>query len=314
MANPEPKKGGVNPVPLKCPACDQNDLKALGSLPKMFGVFKLITPGNLYACPRCFLFFRHPYPSESEIENAYRTFASNGWADSLKRVDFDMAVDFISKTYRTGNIMDVGCYDGEWLKRLPGGYQKYGVELSIPARNAAQQHGIVLVGTSINDIEVNRPMFHAITLMDVIEHLPRPLDALKRAANLLLPGGVVIVSTGNTDALLWKFMRRDYWYYYPEHVTFTNHRWFMWVAEQLDLEMVLFKKIPHRKGSVFEKWRQLMNCVFYKVLELTRPYEWLYHISVHIYPFNRVKNWSFAPLADLMKDHMFIVLKSKSDP
>jgi len=279
----------------------------------MQGVFELQSPGKLYECDTCFLLFRHPYPSESEIEEAYSNFTSYVWSESLNRVDFDLTVDFINKTCQAGNIMDVGCYNGELLKRLSADYQKYGVELSMPARKAAQRHSIHLIGTSINHIEVNRPMFHAITLLDVIEHLHRPVDALRRVLKLLLPGGVVIISTGNTDFPLWKLMRRDYWYYFPEHVTFTNLRWFDWAAKQLDLDIVRFKRIPHTRGSAFRKWQQLINCLFYKFLQVIRSYPRFYNAIVYLYPFNRVKDWSFAPLADHLKDHMFIVLKSKKN-
>jgi len=296
-----------------CPACNALDISDLGPISINLGTIPLADPGRIYRCARCAILFRRPYFSSSQLIEIYRAFPDNYWDYAECRIDFDMALRTIATMLPSGRVLDVGCYRGDFLGMLPNGYQKYGIEPSEAAREVARERGFSLLGSSLEQVAANGPRFHFITLLDVVEHLPRPMDALRKAADLLLPGGVVIISTGNTDFPLWKLMRRDYWYYCPEHVTFTNRRWFDWAAKQLDLDIVRFKKIPHAKGSAFRKWQQLINCLLYKILEVIKPYPRFYNLMVYPYPFNRVKNWSFAPLADHLKDHMFIVLKSKSD-
>ena len=46
------------------------------------------------------------------------------------------------------------------------------------------------------------PSFDAITLWDVIEHVPDPLDTMRRVASLLKPGGVVMILTPNLGSPL----------------------------------------------------------------------------------------------------------------
>jgi 2-polyprenyl-3-methyl-5-hydroxy-6-metoxy-1,4-benzoquinol methylase len=49
-------------------------------------------------------------------------------------------------------------------------------------------------------MEIQNLTFHAITLFDVIEHLFYPLMPLQRLSNAMLPEGILILSTGNTEA------------------------------------------------------------------------------------------------------------------
>ncbi len=295
-----------------CPACDENSITKLGPLREICGAVALPTPGHLYQCDSCTLLFRHPYILESDLENAYSDFFSEIWANPRQRPDFELSANVIQNSYSKGDILDIGCFQGDFLQLLPDTYQKFGIEPSKPARKIARQRGIDLVGTSIHRVDTNHSMFHAITFLDVFEHLPRPIDALKKSVSLLFPGGIIIVATGNSDYFLWRLMRRDYWYYFPEHVVFANPRWFNWAAEQLNLDIIMVKTIPHIKGAISKKCRQVLNCLAYTLFERMRAHDRLFRTAGHIYPFSRVKRWASAPLANLLPDHIFVVLKSKA--
>src|SRR5256885_270965 len=49
--------------------------------------------------------------------------------------------------------------------------------------------------------DLDRRDFAAIVFWHSLEHLPRPADALARAAELLAPGGVLVVAAPNSDSL-----------------------------------------------------------------------------------------------------------------
>jgi SAM-dependent methyltransferase len=298
---------------VSCPACDETTTKKLGPLREICGAIDLYVPGHLYQCDSCTLLFRHPYILESDLEKAYENYSSNTWADTRERSAFNLSAGVIRSSFEEGNVLDIGCFQGDFLKRLPDTYQKFGIEPSNPAREIARKRGIDLVGYSIHRVVTNCSMFHAITLLDVFEHLPRPIDALKKSLSLLLPGGIIIVATGNSDYFLWRLMRRDYWYYFPEHVVFANPRWFRWAAKQLNLDIIMVRTIPHIKGSISKKCRQVFNCFVYWLFKHIRIYDRLFRTAGYIYPFSRVKKWTSAPLANLLPDHILVVLKSKAD-
>ena len=57
--------------------------------------------------------------------------------------------------------------------------------------------------------------FDVISMADVLEHMPFPGEALKRARALMPRGGALFISMPNTDCLTWKLLDRDgknpYW-------------------------------------------------------------------------------------------------------
>lgn len=297
---------------LPCPACGKNLTTKLGKLKPTEGVIRLRDPGYLYHCVTCGLLFRHPYPSPARLAEAYSKLPSDQWVYPEDRPDFALAVNVIRNTYPSGSILDVGCFRGDFLTMLQGNYQKYGIEIADSACEIARQRGITLIGSSIDQVEVNRPMFHVITLLDVVEHLPYARTSLERMTDLLLPGGIVILSTGNSDSLPWRLMRCDYWYYFPEHVSFFNPRWFHWVANKLNLDVVLIKKFSHYRGPVIERWRQLARCFVFWTAKHVDQYLSVHRVIQSLYSSSKLSRWSSPPKTHLWRDHMLVVLRSAS--
>lgn len=301
--------GLSNTLTVSCLSCGNTSTRCLGKLCANSGVINLTDPGNLYECPKCSLLFRHPYLNSSELLQSYGNLSDDLWEYSADRPDFNLTADIIHRSKYPGSVLDIGCYRGDFLLQISDKYQKYGVEISKKARQIAIQRGITLIGSSIDSIEIDKPMFDIITLMDVIEHLPNPMESLQKLVKLLSPGGMIILSTGDTSALPWYFMRCDYWYYYYEHVTFFNPKWFKWAAKKLNLNVVDIKSFSHFKGTQKEKWSQFAKSVAFWVVGQTNKKPLIKKIITSVYPFSKVQTWGGAPNTKLWKDHMLVVLK-----
>ena len=124
-------------------------------------------------------------------------------------------------------LLDVGCGTGEFLRvAAERGWQCAGVEIS----PYAAEYGRARYGLDISEGALTANLFpthafSAITLWDVVEHLPDPLTTLAICAQLLKPKGVLAISTGDIGSLCARVCGR-YWHLFnlPEHVFFFSRR------------------------------------------------------------------------------------------
>ena len=93
-----------------------------------------------------------------------------------------------------GSMLDVGCGDGLFFDRLACFGEVWGVEsdeslVSADSRHRARIH----LGPFDSTFEPGR-RFGLVLMLDVLEHLPDPVGAVRKAAGLLEPGGRVLIT------------------------------------------------------------------------------------------------------------------------
>jgi len=104
-------------------------------------------------------------------------------------------------TARPRRLLDVGAHAGRLMSLARrAGWDVEGIELNPrTAAQAAASTGATVHQGSIFSVEPTPP-FDAITLIDVLEHIPEPRRALARAAAWLRPGGAIAVKVPNGAA------------------------------------------------------------------------------------------------------------------
>ena len=99
-------------------------------------------------------------------------------------------------------LLDVGCGDARFLADASGVTQAYGVDFSYRALSFARQlvPQSAFAQCSATALCFPDGKFDAVTLLDVIEHIPDELElqVMREAHRVLRPGGHVVVTT-NTD-------------------------------------------------------------------------------------------------------------------
>ncbi len=162
-------------------------------------------------CLNCGQRFVWPVPSDSVLAGIYDRgyyrggHGSVGFSDyaaltTARRRMFARHLERVERLVAPGRVLDVGCATGDFLK-VAGerGWDAVGVDPS-PAREQAIAAGGRLVGRTIDDADVAPRSLDLITFWDVLEHLPDPVASLRRARQLLAPGGLVAATVPNAGS------------------------------------------------------------------------------------------------------------------
>jgi 2-polyprenyl-3-methyl-5-hydroxy-6-metoxy-1,4-benzoquinol methylase len=144
-----------------------------------------------------------------------------------------------------GRVLDVGTGYGFFLEALEkAGYEAYGVEASAHAAEQARRRTraeVVQQGAE-EPFPFPGDHFDAVTLLDVIEHLPDYPAALASCRRCLRPGGRLFVITLNAHSLARPLLgKRWAWYQDSTHVHMFTARRLREGLEEAGLEVETLK-------------------------------------------------------------------------
>ena len=101
-----------------------------------------------------------------------------------------------------GRLLDIGAHAGRFVAAARhAGWEAEGVELNpSTAAYAAGASGSVIHCGNIHSFEVSGRGFDAVTLTDVLEHVPDPRAVLRRVQRFIVPGGWLSIKVPNAPA------------------------------------------------------------------------------------------------------------------
>jgi SAM-dependent methyltransferase len=201
-----------------CPLCGQLDAEIVleGQDPTRTGVSSSCFA--VVRCRNCTLHYTNPRPDRESIGNFYPTdykphrrpnkMAAPRTAPLWARVMGRSRERLGDIPWpEAGRLLDFGCGGGSYLKRMADrGWEVTGLDASVGAvREVQEALGLkALVGT-LPHSDLSPGGFDVITMWHSLEHVHRPMEILREAYGLLVPGGKLIVSCPNIDSLpyLW---------------------------------------------------------------------------------------------------------------
>ena len=190
---------------------------------------------NIVKCNKCGLVYVNPRLSQTAINKLYNDdyFTGKGFDKSVQ-----YETEFLTESQKTTlsdwdistiksflnnqqinkfSLLDVGCGMGLFLlKANKQNFKSQGLELSSFAVNFATSKGLNVQNNSIFSNSLKENSYNVISLKEVIEHLPDPKAALQTMYNLLLPGGLLFLTTGNYNCPERKLRGADWFYFMPK--------------------------------------------------------------------------------------------------
>jgi SAM-dependent methyltransferase len=105
---------------------------------------------------------------------------------------------------RRGTVLDVGCGGGRFLSLcLAKGWKAVGVELSRDAVAHARQRGLKVHSQAWPVPAIADESVEAVTFINVLDHLSDPFEALREAARVLKPEGLLYIRVPNAPLHVW---------------------------------------------------------------------------------------------------------------
>ena len=271
------------PHDMSCTTCGSADLDP----------YLRASVGTVLQCRSCRVVFLSPEEQASKKADAlyskdYFTeregyFFHDGVADASGHEsphieDFRLGLDLIAGHVRPpGRLLDVGCATGSFLSLAKQtGWDCRGVEVSsFAAAQARERSGCEVFNGQFADAPFADGAFDVVTMWDLLEHLPDPVTALRKAGTLLKANGLLLVNTPNEDSLTRRVARFLYhgtggWLQAPVNRLYHHYHLYYFSASTLaplfgeagfDLIALKTKPIPISRGRISPATKIVMHAL-----------------------------------------------------
>jgi 2-polyprenyl-3-methyl-5-hydroxy-6-metoxy-1,4-benzoquinol methylase len=124
--------------------------------------------------------------------------------DALLRERFGHYLDVLDAHVPAGRIVDVGCAAGLFLDVARArGWDVHGVEISEYAASIARErHDLAVETGDVTDVALEPGSFDVVAMLDMLEHAPDPVAALRHVRPLIAPGGALLLVLPNDRNLV----------------------------------------------------------------------------------------------------------------
>lgn len=129
-------------------------------------------------------------------------------------------------------LLDIGCGSGEFLDYAKNsGFKTVGIEPSLEAASEARGKGIEVHCSSFEEFCCRHDrgsveeLFGSIVMLNVLEHVPDPVNLLQTTKALLKPGGILCVRVPNDFSEIQlaaqrKVGKEPWWVAVPDHINY----------------------------------------------------------------------------------------------
>ncbi len=162
-------------------------------------------------CRTCGLVYVNPRPAGEVLLSLYADYHSRegrneaSWDRLMNRIFRASAEMLCSSRNGSGRqgLLDVGCGFGGFVAMMrERGWDAEGLDPSPAVVTAAATKGRTVRLGTLEGLQGERGAYDALTMFYVLEHLPDPMGALRKAFDLLTPGGTLLVRVPHTTPIV----------------------------------------------------------------------------------------------------------------
>jgi len=197
---------------------------------------------DLFVCKNCDYIFSPNLPPENIIHEFYRKIEDPVYDEEAENRAFNFIriLSFLEKLKpEKGKLFDVGAATGIllYLARKRG-WEIDGVEPSKWAVNhASKKYGIDIREGIFEEIKLPLNFYDAVTMIDLIEHIPNPKIGIEKAHKILKKGGILCIVTPDVRSFMAKFFGKKWWHFRPAHLSYFSKRSLRYLLENSGFEI-----------------------------------------------------------------------------
>jgi 2-polyprenyl-3-methyl-5-hydroxy-6-metoxy-1,4-benzoquinol methylase len=224
-------------------------------------------------CRRCRLGVTDPQPSEDALRRLYQSeyyrTAEPGQQNPLIRIGRYLVRQVLSDhdlllgTAQRGRILDIGCGNGEFLRRMGElGWETYGTDSSPAAVQLARR-----VAKDVRLARASEPVFDdkqfdAVTMFNVFEHVPDPVETLAEVHRILKDGGTLVLEVPNVQSLAFRIVKRSWiGLDVPRHLYHYSPKALIALAQAQGFQVERFRWFKFLP-NLYIVYRSLANAIF----------------------------------------------------
>jgi 2-polyprenyl-3-methyl-5-hydroxy-6-metoxy-1,4-benzoquinol methylase len=186
------------------------------------------------------------------FDTAYADLETNGKRQRYVYLNFENKLNQIERRVgRVGKLLDVGCSFGFFLDAArQRGWSVEGIDISSYAASCARaRFNLSVQNAAVTEARYPSQSFDVITMWEVIEHLPNPVQSLAYLKRFLKDDGIAVFGTPNVASYL-AMIQGKRWRNWepPAHLLYFSPETMSRLFDRCNLKMLHYESaVPYEK-------------------------------------------------------------------